>query len=183
MINTKYINPYMHDTPKTKYKVKDAKLTADFIGYRDFGKVLDIGCRNPKGEYFEKYYKIKLDNIVIDLDIGKLYGSYDTVFCFEVIEHLFNPLHLLLEIRKILKDNGKLFLTTPRHKPYFLRCKRHFHEFYKVDLVNLIKRAEFKIVRFQFTRRRELWRWFFGFRPFLRLIFGGTFYIELEKEI
>lgn len=39
--------------------------------------------------------------------------SFDVVYCGEVIEHLFNPSHLLEEIMRVLRPGGKCVLTTP----------------------------------------------------------------------
>lgn len=40
-------------------------------------------------------------------------GSFDLVVCSEVIEHLFDPDHLLMEINRVLALSGHLILTTP----------------------------------------------------------------------
>ncbi len=40
-------------------------------------------------------------------------NSFDIVFCGELIEHLFDPDHLLQEIRRVLKPGGLCILTTP----------------------------------------------------------------------
>jgi SAM-dependent methyltransferase len=41
-------------------------------------------------------------------------GSFETVLVCELIEHLVrDPLHLLLECRRILEDGGRLIVTTP----------------------------------------------------------------------
>lgn len=39
--------------------------------------------------------------------------SFDMVVCSEIIEHLFAPKKLLVEIRRALRDDGFLILTTP----------------------------------------------------------------------
>jgi SAM-dependent methyltransferase len=41
-------------------------------------------------------------------------GSFETVLACEVIEHLRqDPMHLLLECRRVLEDGGRLIVTTP----------------------------------------------------------------------
>jgi SAM-dependent methyltransferase len=41
-------------------------------------------------------------------------GSFETVLACELIEHLIrDPMHLLLECRRILEDGGRLIITTP----------------------------------------------------------------------
>lgn len=40
--------------------------------------------------------------------------SFDTVLCWEIIEHLaLDPTHMLMEIHRVLKPGGKLLITTP----------------------------------------------------------------------
>lgn len=40
-------------------------------------------------------------------------GWFDVVYCGEIIEHLFDPDHLLLETKRVLKSAGSCVLTTP----------------------------------------------------------------------
>lgn len=41
-------------------------------------------------------------------------GAFELVLCCEIIEHLlYDPMHMLLEIRRVLSPNGALVLTTP----------------------------------------------------------------------
>src|SRR5439155_19872567 len=40
-------------------------------------------------------------------------GSLDYLVSIEAVEHLENPWHYVKEARRVLKDHGKLFLTTP----------------------------------------------------------------------
>ncbi|MFN0172185.1 MAG: class I SAM-dependent methyltransferase [Bryobacteraceae bacterium] len=46
-------------------------------------------------------------------------GHFDVVLCCELIEHLLHdPMHLLLEINRVLDDGGALVLTTPNIASY-----------------------------------------------------------------
>ncbi len=173
----KYINPYICK-PANKISIN---CEVDFIGKRKFGKVLDIGEENTKGKLLKKYYNIKkMENTNGDLDVIKLSGLYyDEIFCFEVLEHLFNPLHLLLQIKKVMGINSILYLSVPKHRPYFLKSSYHYNEFYKVDLINLIKRAGLTIVKFKTIRRRKFWKHFLGVRLFLRLFFDRTYFLRV----
>lgn len=56
-----------------------------------------------------KYQKIDLDNFIK----VKEENFFDLVLCFETVEHLTNPYNCLLGIKKILKENGIVFLTIP----------------------------------------------------------------------
>jgi SAM-dependent methyltransferase len=52
----------------------------------------------------------------VDLEEGKLpfpSGSFDTVLCYDVFEHLFSPELLLAEIHRVLRPEGRAFLCVP----------------------------------------------------------------------
>ena len=119
---------------------------------------LDVGA----GESFMRE-QLKRDNAVdiytsgIDLDREKYPaadGYFKTITSFEILEHLFNPLYHLLELRRVLTIDGNLFLTTPNdhgliYKAEHLLSRKyrpHFHQFSKRDLRDIFQRAGFKIV-------------------------------------
>jgi methionine biosynthesis protein MetW len=57
---------------------------------------------------------IKAYKLDIDEDIFPFQDSYfDVVNCSEIIEHLFNPDHMLQEIYRVLKPGGICIITTP----------------------------------------------------------------------
>jgi len=141
---------------------------------------LDIGDRTDFTMKLEKFYKCSFNNTNIDLDTEKLSGNYDIVTAFEIIEHLFNPLHFLLEIKNILNEDGTLYLSTPKGKPYFLWSKEHFHEMGYKRLFSLIDRAGFKIIRKQEIRIQPIYFYFTGVRPILRFFFEKHLILELK---
>jgi ubiquinone/menaquinone biosynthesis C-methylase UbiE len=47
--------------------------------------------------------------------IGVASGSFDTVICCETLEHLHNPRLALVELARVLRPGGRLFLTTPNY--------------------------------------------------------------------
>jgi SAM-dependent methyltransferase len=112
----------------------------------------------------------------------ELKGNYDTIFCLEVIEHLMNPLRLLEQINRILEPDGKVFLSTPKHKPHFLWDKYHFTELDEYRFNALVTRAGFESVRIRFFRTMPIWWYFTGFRPFLRMFFNKGRIAELKTN-
>jgi SAM-dependent methyltransferase len=93
-------------------------------------------------------------------------GSFDAVLCSEVIEHLdVDPMYMLVEINRVLKKDGYLFLTTPNAtsthgiwkilrniEPYFYMQYqsdrspyRHNYEYSVWSLTKLLEAAGFKI--------------------------------------
>ncbi|MBN1456612.1 MAG: class I SAM-dependent methyltransferase [Sedimentisphaerales bacterium] len=99
------------------------------------GSVLDLGCGDAIvlkifGDKIERYCGVEYDQkrverlkaenpehefICRDLEEDPL-GldiSFDTIFLTAVIEHIFNQKHLMQEILKSLKPDGKIIITTP----------------------------------------------------------------------
>jgi SAM-dependent methyltransferase len=60
------------------------------------------------------------------------HGSIDLVWCSEVLEHVADTEHLLLEARRVLRRGGRLLITVPFHGRLkaaligLLRFERHF---------------------------------------------------------
>ena len=156
--------------------------TLSFINKFHANLGLDIGDRTPFTDQLEAHYHCPFANTTIDLDEGKLTGEYDVITALEVIEHLFNPLHLLKEISSVLKEDGKLYLSTPKGKPHFLWSKDHFHEMNEKSLMSLINRAGFKVIRKDEILIQPLSFYFRGIRPLFRLIYERHWLMELELK-
>jgi len=138
------INPYRKKI-NSEYSQLDTNTirwsrTLDFIGTCDKVKSgLDIGDRTSFTLELEKVFGCVFKNTNIDLDTDRIKGEYDVITAFEIIEHLYNPLHCLEQIRKALIANGRLYLSTPLGKPYLLWAPGHFHEIHRERLYSLFK--------------------------------------------
>lgn len=57
----------------------------------------------------------------------RLIGKYDTIFCFSVLEHLYDPLMHLERLRRHISSSGKLFITaqfsTENHPMHMVQNK------------------------------------------------------------
>jgi SAM-dependent methyltransferase len=97
------------------------------LGKHIQGKTLDIGCGSkPYEKCFlsTEYIGLEIHN-TINLAIKKVdvfyegkkipfeNETFDSVVCFQVLEHVFEPEEFLNEIYRILKPGGKLLLTVP----------------------------------------------------------------------
>jgi SAM-dependent methyltransferase len=149
---------------------------------------LDIGDRTSMTAMLESHFgccfsntSVDLDTDAIDADIAVAGKCYDVVTAFEVIEHLYNPLHLLLEIKKVLEPgpSSRLFLSTPVWKPGFLQSPEHFHEMSKRSLNALLKRAGFGVLRGDTFGIRTPFFCMKGVRPLLRCAFEKIRILEL----
>ncbi len=67
----------------------------------------------------EKFENIELRKALISGKLPKIQKA-DYVFMLAVIEHLDKPEEVLQECRKVLKDGGKIMLTTPSPKSRFI---------------------------------------------------------------
>jgi hypothetical protein len=147
---------------------------------------LDIGDRTPVTEMLEAHFGCRFDNTAVDLDTEPLDVTtrYPVVTAFEVIEHLYNPLHLLLEIREALDPapSSRLFLSTPAWKPRFLQSPDHFHEMPKRSLDALLSRAGFEVARSAGFGIRSHLFCLRGVRPLLRCIFEKIRIYELAAR-
>lgn len=119
---------------RTWYKEKRVWKAIDWIGTGK--KVLDIGCRwghitediSKRGndvvaiDFVPKFIKeakqtnkgTKVKYMVMDAyDLKFKDKEFDVVFLGETFEHLIDPRRVLKQIRRVLKDDGYLIITTP----------------------------------------------------------------------
>jgi SAM-dependent methyltransferase len=113
------------------------------ISFPNNGCVLDVGCGSGdlglelKKQFSVESYGIELNetaiqyanergvkSILADLDEVWPYQNefFDVVTGTEIIEHIVNPDHFILEAKRVLKLNGLLVLTTPNMTAWFNRA-------------------------------------------------------------
>ena len=141
---------------------------------------LDLGDRTPFTAVLEQHFGCPFENTAIDLDLEPLSGSFGVVTAFEVLEHLYNPLHALLEVKHLLiGHSARLYVSMPLRKPLFLASPEHFHEMSRQSALSLFTRAGFSIVRSEEFRIRPLLFYLTGLKPLLRAVFEKVQIYEL----
>lgn len=116
------------------------------------GLVLDVGCGGRPYEVWvpsgARYCGVdtpgslssKPDAWALADSLPFTNGSFDTVICTQVLEHLTDPASALEEIARILKIGGRLILTAPQ--TWFLHEEPFdFYRFTRFGLEYLCKRA------------------------------------------
>jgi len=185
-MDDKYRPGYNEDSllfsAKEKAVTKHIKELLNFIDKTYIDKSLtyaDIGNPNPKMNMLKKVTGIDVDQIAVsDFNFDSLpkKKKYDVVFCFEVLEHLQNPLFLMRELKSILKDSGTIFLTMPSN-PYFLCHDYHYNEIRKKKFVKWILNP-LDLVLTKYKKRNFVNDWraiFLGVRPIIRGIRNRDF--------
>ncbi|MFC1912155.1 class I SAM-dependent methyltransferase [Chloroflexota bacterium] len=124
------------DTSDAESNVPRLVKTLHIVTERQPTRILDIGCGD--GQFTSRLFQVPkvkeiygvdiVENHVdmarargikaykIDVDSDNLpfkSGFFDAIVCGEVIEHLFDPDHLLDEIYRVLSNTGFCVLTTP----------------------------------------------------------------------
>ena len=94
-------------------------------------------------------------------------GSFDIVLCGDLIEHLRAPEQFLARVRPLLRDDGRLLLTTPNVANWTMRLgllagrwrytergildRTHTHLFTRSTLVETLGRAGYRILDLDIT--------------------------------
>jgi SAM-dependent methyltransferase len=102
------------------------RCTIPMIEAHAIGKVIDLGCgwmalqgivHSLDLEYDGLDLNPKTSEVTFKADIQEMSiipdGSYDTVLCLQVLEHVPDPQKAVHEIFRILKQGGVAFITVP----------------------------------------------------------------------
>ena len=104
-------------TPVSEYRIATIRQYV-----KDGSKVLIIGCTSTEYEAFNKYYNTECIHLNALETVGKFmmfeYNDYpdntfDAVLAFDTFEHMYTPFIIIGEIRRVLKDGGILYHSTP----------------------------------------------------------------------
>jgi SAM-dependent methyltransferase len=123
------------------------------------GELIDVGCgRQPYRAYFRHATRIvgcdfdgkhgQIDFTCPAHAIPVEAGSFDTVLCTEVLEHVPDPLAVWREFHRILRPDGQVLLTAPNYWPAH-ELPYDFYRYPEHGLRYLATTAGFEI--------RELW--------------------------
>jgi SAM-dependent methyltransferase len=121
------------------------------------GKLVDIGCGSkPYSKYFEfinEYIGVDRDNVNADINADAKSlpidsSTVDVVLCNQVIEHDPEPDKIILEISRVLKNNGILILSAPQMARLHGEPK-DYYRFTKWGLKYLLEKNGFIIDRIE----------------------------------
>lgn len=157
-----------------------ATIALKFLDPQVFDSILDIGCNQG---YFERYYLIgKVKKVrAIDIDPqaieyaqtkdGKEYyvccnsaslpfpdREFDKVLCLDTIEHVDDEKKTISEIRRVLKPNGLLVISTPNDFLNFMDLSNVHANFPRVrEMYRRLRREnQSDVSKFQFHRHYSI---------------------------
>jgi 2-polyprenyl-3-methyl-5-hydroxy-6-metoxy-1,4-benzoquinol methylase len=147
--NLSYINNYVFQRHLFAYKA----ISKDHLLGK---KVLELGCGEGYGmellsPYTDQYLAVDKKRPAISFNSKMQFrqcqlpylshidnNSFDTIICFQVIEHIKNDHLLLKEIKRVLKPGGSLYLTTPNRLTSLTRNPFHIREYRPAQMQFLI---------------------------------------------
>lgn len=156
---------------KSSFK-KDSYLLELGCGAGEFiNEVEKLGCRvfgvdfDKKAiEVAKKHFNLKnvfamsFDEFFKKTDLPK----FDYIVFFEVIEHLDNPLEFIENVKKNLKEEGKIYLSTPSRERILVDWNNwdfpphHLTRWNKESISNLFSKIGFKITDFGYVEQFKI---------------------------
>ncbi len=125
----------LHYAPVDKEGIARYKQALSMVGDLSRCAVLDVGCK--KGHFREvlrekyrhvRYVGLDISEMVLStiVDPGDEFkqcdvmegipyedGSFDVAFCLELVEHVENPTFLVSELKRVVKPDGTIVVSTP----------------------------------------------------------------------
>ena len=147
------INPF-YFARKNLYK--HIKYYAPQLG----GNLLDIGCGSKPYENLflnlKKYLGLELENQKSEGSVADYFydgkkipfdnETYESIFCTQVLEHVFEPDNFLYEISRVLKKDGLMIITLPfiwdEHEQPF-----DYARYTSFGLKYILEKNNFKVVK------------------------------------
>lgn len=128
-------------------------------------KVMGVDISEEAINYAKKHYQ--RDNIQFEvMDIHKLTFPdrfFDVVCSFETLEHLDSPARFVMDVKRILKDDGLFIVSTPHVKKTNYNPKNPYHkvEFSSKEFEKLLKKFFIEVEIFGQRRLQSILHYYF----------------------
>ena len=165
------ISKYKTTVPERTDPTKDDKLR-DIFAYKRSGRLLDVGC--SVGDFLHKAkYHYEVEGLEVNPHTAKIAemhfkihkqfvanlemsGDLDIVTLNQILYGISDPVGLLKDIRKVLKDDGILYINTPNSDSFAMELFRgrvnHLYGYTTLNVFNnfslevLARKAGFRIL-------------------------------------
>ena len=157
------------------------------VPFKENGRILDVGCGNGEAIGWMKEYGWDLHGIEIGKKAceqaqkqglktfcGQLHEAgypaeyFDAITVNHVLEHIHDPLSLLRECNRILKQDGLLIIDAPnfgsfdsklfRETGHTIMCPVHLYHFTSDTLNRIINAADFQVDKWKY--KMALYRYY-----------------------
>lgn len=171
-------NVRLYDKNRKKHERQFQRIISCLTSYIQKGRVLDVGAgyglfswllsqtgryeidavepflpvkylKNPDGNIFKQSFEEFEKN-------NKHSNQYDVIIFLDVLEHFDNPIIILQQTKKLLKENGSIVIQIPNYKSFMAKICRnwawfmvedHRFHFSPKSIQLLLKRVGFQIVK------------------------------------
>lgn len=136
---------------------KSLQLVIENSSHEIGSPILDVGFGNSlmREMLMDKFRIIETSDLNMDCEpYPKSWTDrFQTIFSFETIEHLLNPLFHLRELWRIIRPGGYLYIVTPNDYSLVYKVQHilslkhptHFHQFNVRELRALLKIAGWRV--------------------------------------
>jgi len=171
-------SPTITERARFDYENAFYKMRRDVLPYRQAGRLLDVGASNGgmvkaaseqgfSAEGVEPAADVcrvarEVHGVVLHCgdvrELGLTPGSYDVITLHEVLEHLFAPVEVLAELRRLIAPAGILVIETPTTQSADftdlggawpnVSPLEHVHLFSEANVVRLLDQLGFRLLDF-----------------------------------
>lgn len=133
--------------------VKSAKSARKVIGVENDQKSLELANKYVRAK---KISNVQFINKDLEKKLNFNHNSFDKILMLAILEHLRNRSQILEEVTRILKPQGKLFLSVPNSQTSWKKLQRsvgidsfvdpdHKIEFSEYQIRKLLRKHKFKV--------------------------------------
>jgi 2-polyprenyl-3-methyl-5-hydroxy-6-metoxy-1,4-benzoquinol methylase len=155
------------EKPSSYYQLERADLVAELP--KPIGRALDVGCgEGSVGRSLRAAGATEVLDSVVSGSVedalagGLLPGPFDTICCYDVLEHLVDPQAVLVSLRALAAPDGRLHISIPNARHFTLmfdlivrgtfgytdwghRDSTHLRWYTRRDLSALVESAGWKV--------------------------------------
>jgi len=160
------------------FRLSQESIGKTFKKYKKSGSLLDIGCGNGSFIMFMQKFGYDVRGVELNPEAEKFASNllkdrifykelkdcdfpektFDIITMMQSLEHVYDLNEILSEIRRVLKDDGILFISVPNAAffesrlfgPYYynLEAPRHLYFFTKESIKSLMLKNDFLVDKF-----------------------------------
>ena len=136
------------------------------------GKITAIDINSDYIQKIREKYASKIEVGFGDIESNKLFfkdKKFDTIVCFNVLEHIRYHKKAIKNTFRLLKRKGKLILLVPAHEFLYSKFDKnlgHYRRYEKKAIVNIMREAGYSNISARYVNWWGALGWFIIFRFF-----------------